>query len=923
MKQTIVVLDVETTGLNMLADEIIEFGAWRIEEGKDPVSLHFMVRPRRPVPGKILHLTGITEQELQAASPFNFYQERVEDFLRDAVLVGHNVQFDLGFLGQVLGHPFYQEVWDTLELARIFFPSLKQYSLSFLAEKLQLNRDNLSLHRALSDAYLSWKLLEKCWEKGKNFDLSLYDQAQPLLSNWEGRGFFDGLRKEIIRAFPARPIRTGLVLADGEEGLFNYGGSEEEKFPDQALWVKECFAEGGLLESQLKGYESRSGQIEMAAEIADSLIQSQNIVIEAGTGTGKSMAYLIPVLWWAKKMRRKIIVATHTIPLQEQLFQKDLPKLQNILPFSFKAALLKGRGNYFCLKRWRTLSNNPDHLNLGEKLALLSVLIWVRETLSGDLQELPQGQERVSFWMRLNTEEELCIPSQCSYATQCFLLRARKKAEEAQLVVINHSLLFSDLKTGFNVLPEYHHLIVDEAHHFYNSALEQLGVSLNREGLQRLTEMIYRAQGVSLYGNVRHRLSRMEEESPLIAWELFKNDLDTLPGLCRALNEQGEELFQLFVGIAGDSISFRLTNQHKNSPWWSSMVAQVENMAGRTKELLRCLGNLIAAVGQEDGEIIEALKAEINSYRQELEGIVEILKLILDVDNRERVVWLERSPSITIKSSAVDVSGILQEKVFSRLASSVLTSATLTVSGGFEHFLSDMGLEKNTRTLLVDSPFDYNEQMRLLVVKHLFSGQGENSMVEPLARFISAAAKRMEGRTLVLFTSHRLLQMTYPILQEKLHEENLDILGQGIDGSRKGLLEEFQRNPRSVLLGANSFWEGIDIPGAGLSCVILVKLPFWPPSLPLIEARSELLTAQGKNPFQDLMLPEAIIRFKQGFGRLIRTKEDRGVVILLDERAVEKSYGRLFFASLPIDTHFRGDTQAILKKLEDWNDENR
>jgi len=265
------------------------------------------------------------------------------------------------------------------------------------------------------------------------------------------------------------------------------------------------------------------------------------------------------------------------------------------------------------------------------------------------------------------------------------------------------------------------------------------------------------------------------------------------------------------------------------------------------------------------------------------------------------------------------VRDILNEKLFSHFDAVVLTSATLSISNSFEHFLRDIGLPKTTRTAQVDSPFDYERQMRFFVVKKGMSlYDTDEEKAKHLSEFITEVAERMDGRTLVLFTAHKLLRETYASLNPSLSRIGIQTLAQGFHGERSTILEAFKRNPKSVLLGANSFWEGIDLPGDTLSCVILVKLPFWPPSLPLIEARSEFLKSLGRDPFQELLLPEAVIRFKQGFGRLIRTKEDRGVVILLDDRVIEKYYGRFFLNSLPIQTHIRGENSLILRKIEEW-----
>lgn len=920
-KGKIVVINLETTGLDIYHDEIIEFAAWCIQDGNEPEATHFLVRTRKQVPDRILRLTRISSDELRQASSLESYRTQIISLLENAVIVGHNISFDLGILEKSLHFHFENSIWDTLELARIFFPSMNQYRLVDLAKKLGIEISE-SVHRGLPKARVSWELLQACWDKGMELDLSFYQRALPLVENSRIAGFLKELENTIKRRFPDRLIRTDLVLKNPQEGLFSQKLNNDPSLPRNSEWIEECFVPGGILENQLEGYESRPGQFKMAKAVAKALQTSGHLVAEAGTGTGKSYAYLIPSLWWSKKTGKKVVVATHTIPLQEQLFKKDLPILAKVLPFSFNGALLKGKGNYLCLKKWLWLQSYYHDLNLNEKLALLSVMVWLRETESGDWQEVAQIPSLSRIWSDLNAEYESCIPGKCAEGSRCFMLQARKRAEEADVVIVNHSLLFSDIKTGNNVLPEYHELVIDEAHHLHQSALEQLGNEISLEQLSRALDLIHRPVGGSFYGNIKARTGFWARLMPVEVWDRFLRYLEELPGSCQDIFEQAEEIFMLLSQILGENLSYRLTVQSRQESWWETLEIQFENLRGRLGKAIERLRSMLNSLAGLEIDECEDLGHEISGRIRELEEIRDCFALALQVDEPTRVSWLERSHRLTLKTSPLDVSEILKEKLFSLLDSAIMTSATVSISGSFRHFLGEVGLSADTSTLLVESPFDYERQMRLFIVKDLLdSKHSELFHTADIVEFITEVTGRMQGRTLVLFTSHRFLREIHLPLKQRLEDRGLELLAQGLDGSRNAILEEFLKNPKSVLLGANSFWEGIDIPGDKLSCVILIKLPFWPPNMPLIAARSEYLEARGKNSFSDFLLPEAVLRFKQGFGRLIRSKSDRGLVILCDARAIEKRYGRVFLTSLPVRTHIRADKSQILDKIDCWLDE--
>ncbi|WP_434512619.1 helicase C-terminal domain-containing protein [Desulfitobacterium sp. AusDCA] len=916
--EKIVVLDLETTGLDTEYDEIIEYAAWCIDNNKDPVVQNFLVKPTRTIPPKVLKLTGIDESELQNAAPLLEHREEIIQFLDGATLVGHNLRFDLHFLERFLGIKFRQMRWDTLKLAQILFPSMRQFRLSDLVKKLDLGL-NEPFHRAQADSWATWKLFQACWLKGIELDLGFYKHAIPLLEGTNEQSFFKALEKEISRKFPGRSIRTDLILAAGDEGLF-FQEQTTEGVPDSEDWIRDCFASGGLLERKLMGYESRPGQVQMAQGVSSAFQADQNLVVEAGTGTGKSYAYLIPALWWARKTGKKVVVATHTIPLQEQLYQKDLPVLNNILPFSFHGALLKGKGNYLCLKKWLSLQSYPQELSEQERLAAASIMVWISETYTGDLQEIAQIYGVSRIWPNISAENESCIPQKCPESGNCFMLRARHKAEEADIIVVNHSLLLADVKADHNVIPEYHELIIDEAHHLHQAALEQLGQEVCQEQIVRALEQVYRPIGSSLYGSIKGRQAYWVQLMPLGVWESFQVYWTEMPAACNAITEQAEELFASLKQILGLNQSVRITLSSAEETWWPFFATQVENLISRLKTLKQFLSGMLQAISNQEIDELTDLGYEISARIRDNELLQQCFELFLQIEDPARVNWIEISGQrIYIKTSPVDVSHLLREKLFDTLEAAILTSATIGIAGSFAHYLAEVGLPPQTMTLNVQSPFNYAEQMQLLIVKDLMDQQKSGLFrMDEVIRFISEVGIRMKGRTLVLLTSHLSLRQMEEPLRNLLEPAGIEVLAQGKSKSRAAILAEFQENPKAVLLGANSFWEGIDIPGEGLSCVILVKLPFWPPNMPLIAARSEYMEQQGKNPFQDFLLPEAVIRFKQGFGRLIRSKSDRGVVILLDSRVIAKKYGKVFLSSLPLSTHVRDNHDRILTRLDRW-----
>lgn len=809
-----------------------------------------------------------------------------------------------------------QEVIVITDLIVLFFPVLSKLSLDELAEKLGIKpKQYLSI--AQKEVRLTWHILKKCWAKGLNCDLGFLTKLQEYTEGLAVYPFLQAIVKEIIKKYPDRAISTQGYPQEFADSIFSQPSEAEvQSISYSSDWVIACFQKGGILSQTWPGYEDRSIQVSMAKEIIEGFEKSNNIVIEAGTGTGKSIAYLIPALWWSRKNKKRIIVATHTITLQEQLYSKDLPLLQKVLPFAFKAALLKGKGNYVCLKSLSQERLSIEGVTPSEKLALAGMYSWTRETKTGDLGELPYSSEYSSIWKRYGADNPYCLPQDCPYAKSCYLLRARKIAEDADLVIVNHSLLFADIKTNHNTLPDYSELIIDEAHNIYQTALKQLGFELSQEQVQRLLANICEGRS-SLLAHLKKNQPVWSEIFPSMNWSDFNSFLEKMPGDCGNITFQVKELYHLCRSMLGDRSSLRLEILKTGLQVYSAFLVCIENLSLRLRELVHTLDRINNYLSLESRQL-ESIKLEIMRLKSEIILIIEGLASISAKEETNRVTYLEMSNTVYLKNTVVDIAGILQENIYEKTNCTVLTSATLSVTDSFSYFARDIGLE-HYHSLKLDSPFTYHKQMLFCVVNDLPVNSGpEAELALNTAFFLKQIVEAMQGRTLVLFTSHRYLRLVREELLRNLQAGKLKVLAQGIDGSREELLQDFLRDRNTVLLGASSFWEGIDIPGDALKCVIIPRLPFWPPDSPILEAKASLLETQGLDAFNELHLPEAIIRFKQGFGRLIRTKDDRGVVILLDDRVLYKQYGKSFIKSLPIKFYFQGNSATVVKQVLNW-----
>jgi predicted DnaQ family exonuclease/DinG family helicase len=895
-----VALDLETTGLDPARDRVIEIGAVAFTPGQVTSTLEQLVDPGRAVPDTVLKLTGIKQEELRHAASPDAALRQLADFIRGRQPVGHGARLDVEFLDAAgLWDPS-QEILDTLDIARILLPSAVSHSLPLLSSEMGFSQPRP--HRALDDADATRQLLLRLREEAVALDEGLKESILGLIApyQWPVAHFF----AEALTAANPNPEPAPAVRLEPAGR-----GRSAETPPDDPTQVAALLGPEGPLADLLPGYEHRESQLQMLLAVAQIQARGGTLVVEAGTGTGKSLAYLVPSIARAVRHCERVVVSTNTHTLQEQLMGKDLPSLREWLPWDFKAVLLKGRSNYVSLRRWRRYLVEPCE-DGGELMFKLKVLIWLHTTESGDRSELRlYGREEV-LWNRIASDPMDCVGIHCT-KEDCYVHRARAEAETADLVVINHALLLADAEVGGGLLPDYDHLVIDEAHHLEDAATRGLRQEVDGPGLLALMERL--SSGL---------LAELQRQPHLGA----SNDAfgDAIP---QAVSAAGRvrELFRLADGWVADRLgeaerreeSVRITPTLREGAGWEDIHLAAENtvtsLAALDAGLRKAVGGVREWLG---GDEPDQRIRELEMIRGRLEASMTLLEGALLRPDANRVYWFSQvSPAenLLLRAAPINVGWLLRDRVYAERRSTVFTSATLAVGGTFDYFRSRVGLGPEVEEMILASPFDFYHQAIVCLPTDLPPPEHEtfDAAVEEI---IAAVAARVGGRTLALFTSHRQLRDVHAALKQRVDLDEVLILGQGIDGQRRQLLKTFQEADRPLLLGTASFWEGIDIPGERLSCVIVVRLPFPVPTDPVHAARAE----QVRDPFTQLALPQAALRLKQGFGRLIRRSTDRGAVVILDNRILGRDYGKAFLDVLPPASRFVGPGAEVAGRVGAW-----
>ncbi len=727
----------------------------------------------------------------------------------------------------------------------------------------------------------------------------------------------------------------------------------------QKLDIRQLVSEvssSGTIAKKLNGFESRPEQQRMLEAVATSFNESKLALIEAGTGTGKSLAYLLPAVYWAVQNKQRVVISTNTINLQEQLVFKDLPLLQEALSLKFKSVLVKGRQNYVCLNKVEALEKEGQYLiETEERAELKGILEWSHHTADGSRSDLII-QPKPAVWERVACETDNCARLRCSFYNNCFFYNARREAASADLLIVNHHLLFADLAvrsetgrfTDAAVLPGYSRIVLDEAHNIEEVATNYFGTQISKFGLIRLLGRFYslrEREKVRERGLLPFLLIKLKDLQQHIDLPLYTRIVDHIQGRLLTLKEDlvysttqtFDDLAAFFESVAQSSlaeIKIRFTPKILERPEWKEAilapVQQLIRQIGEFHQQLLVLEKWLETLPEKVTESLLSPTVELGALVDRLEVAAATLGEIFGEPDESQVRWIEMADSrsgrrITLKQAPLSVAELLRERVFKRLETVIMTSATLTTENQFGYMKGRLGLDKINSTRLVErilpSSFDYSRQVVLGIPQDIPSPDHPQFGGE-LGRLVLESVTISEGRALVLFTSYSLLRKIYQELQPALQKAGIRALMQG-EAPRHRLTEIFKQDKTSVLFATDSFWEGVDVAGEALENVILTKLPFSVPKEPVIEARVEAIEKAGGNSFLEYSVPQAVIKFKQGFGRLIRSKNDRGSIMIFDRRVLEKHYGQIFLHSLPECRLAKGKQSAVFADVKGFFEEKR
>ncbi|MFH0820925.1 MAG: helicase C-terminal domain-containing protein [Candidatus Peregrinibacteria bacterium] len=902
-KKPFVVLDLETSGIDPKNNDIIEMALIRYENGKEVARMDSLIKIDYVLPKIITAITGITDEEIRAkGQPLLEVIHEAEPLLSDAYLIGHNINFDVGFLKSkgvkldVLG------LIDTVPLAQILIPSAPSYSLESLASDLGI--EHTESHRAMGDVEATLDLFKHLLGVIDQLPKETVAEIQKHVakSSWEsGVVFSDVAPSKRKRAEGAKPHDSThhTVLND-------------VSIPPSPIDLDTFFKS---MAQSFKQYEERPQQQEMAKAVLNAFEHGYHLIAEAPTGVGKSLAYLAAAAETALRNKSKVVISTNTLNLQQQLYEKDVPLLlqvyKNVTGGSgLKTAVLKGRSHYLCLRRLAEFKRRPQ-FNEKEVVLLTKILVWQAITKTGDSGEIHITREESLIWdFELSADKKYCSPVKCQAYGECGLHRARALAETADLLIVNHALLCADLESGGGLLPEYQYLIVDEAHHFEEAATDAFSCSVGQESIalpiklmmQKLEELRQK------HGTQFSSLEPLLQEIP--ALQQFIDNFFSVIALFTGRN----------VPDSGYEEHLLIDSRILGMPEWTNLETSMEELYGKVHYWLK---NLRVSPLEFSDELLQEMEA--------LEEQLHRLKLFFSEaetaeSEHRQIRWMSANLSgiVSLHIAPLLTGPRLKEMLYDQKKSIILTSATLATPvpneeiddhRPFGYLRQMLGLDDRFEELLLDSPFNFETQAYVLLPTDMHPLTSPRSMGQ-VTEFFVALIQATGGGTLGLFTAYSAIETLYLNLINRPEGQQTHILGQRISGGRNKIMKAYLADPtHSVLLGTSSFWEGIDIKGEGLTSLIIHKLPFDVPSEPIFAARRALFG----NAFIEYAVPRAVLRFRQGFGRLIRSKRDYGCLVVLDNRLTTKDFGQCFIGALPKGiTVERTGLMEIPNKIKKW-----
>lgn len=924
MRDEVVAIDLETTGLDPMTDEIIEIGAVRMREGQITDEFSTLVNPSSPIPPNVTYITGIHPADVANAPAINAVLPKISAFAGSAPIIAHSLALDMGFMQRRYGLLKGNTRIDTYDLASVILPNAPRYNLMSLAQHAGI--ELAGAHRALNDARAAALLYWWLWQRVLALPHSTLQEISTAARNldWDAAAVFTAALRESTTSVREQAVLNGSSLFQPmAEAPLALGESSPRPFIDVEQ-AADMVRPEGILAPMLPDYEFRQQQVDMVEAVAHAFNNSEHLIVEAGTGSGKSIAYLLPAVLWATQNHERVIIATNTLHMQDQLLQKDIPLLRAALGRDFRAAVLKGRANYLCPRRLAAARRRPPTTAV-EVRTLAKILVWLLDSQTGDRGEINlRGPVENTVWQRLSAQDEGCTLRRCetSMAGACPFYKARKAADSAHIVIANHALLVTDAMTDHQVLPDYHRLIVDEAHQLEEATTHGLTFHIDQAALfRRLADL----------GNTQRGL--LGELLKVLQGHTGETERKRLETFVQAVGET-TTLMEVHVRRYFDSIRGLVTEDGAARSDYLT-VTKVDR-ATRSKTLFSRIQSDWATL-DEFFEVLSGALIRLNSglQRMNIQGVADLDDLVHSIDTAARylnetratltqfsrdpdpnvIYWVsvasgDESP--TIHGAPLHIGGLMQKYLWQAKESVVLTSATLRTHDSFE-FLQERLHAESVTTLEVGSPFNYRDSTLLYLPDDIPDPSDRPNYQRAVERGIIELAAELGGRVLVLFTSYSQLRQTAQAIAPRLALGDITVFDQSEGASRQALIDIFKNN-KAVLMGTKSFWEGIDIPGESLSAVIITRLPFAVPTDPIYSTRSDNYT----DSFNDYALPDAILRFRQGFGRLIRSRSDRGVVSIFDSRIISKRYGAQFLEALPDCTTRRGPLDSLPEAARQW-----
>ncbi len=926
---SLIALDIETTGSDAEKDSIIEVAAIRFTPRRIEAEWHSLINPGKPIPPSITLLTGITDQMVVNAPSIQKVAQELNQFIGNSVILGHSINFDLAFLNRY-GIGRHNLTVDTYEIASVINPSSSRYNLSALAQQYGILVQGK--HRALEDARTTRALYLRLYEELLNLPIRLLAEIVHLTEGTDWGGFWafqSALRErtqEIISPEASASLFNGPLFRTPVPTPISLQPAQTPT-PLDIDEVSAILEHGGAFARYFPNYEYRPQQVAMLQAVCEALSYGKHLLIEAGTGTGKSMAYLIPASLWALNNQLRVVISTNTINLQDQLINKDIPDLTAALGLNLRAVVLKGRSNYLCLRRFENFYRRGPQ-NSDEARLLAKILVWLQFTEAGDRAEinLNNPAER-EIWASISAEDEGCSMENCYQRTggRCPFYRIRQASQGAHLLIVNHALLLSDIASGNRVLPDYDYLIIDEAHHLEDATTNALSSSITRADIEKLIRELGSSRGGMIHRIEEVITNRLTPDHVVSIQLLLQRAMD----LSFRLEELNRQFFtaidEFFYDLReGKEIGMyghqeRIVAAHRSQPGWYSIEAawdETETIFTSLLDILRSILTTLADNVEQILDLDEDLYTDLTNLARRFQEIMDNLHLFVFKPAPDQIYWIEvrnNYGKISLHTAPLEIGHLMKKHIWNEKTAVVLTSATLTTAGEFQYIRSRLQAE-DAEELQVGSPFDYESSTLLYLVSDIPEPNDRFAYQKAIETAIVQTTIAAGGRTLVLFTSYDQLRRTSQAVSRVLTKNDMVIYEQGEGASPHALLDSFRSTERAVLLGTRAFWEGVDVPGEALSVLMITKLPFDVPSDPIISARSETF----EDPFYQYSLPEAVLKFRQGFGRLIRTQQDRGVVVILDRRVQSKKYGKIFIDSLPPCTTRLGSLTDLPRAVQRW-----